>query len=365
MSRIGKKPAKNSHGREGLRRRRQRPRRRSKGKLRQQLRPEVTVTVDGGNVVVARTSEDRQGRAMHGLYRALIVNMLKGVSEGYEKKLEIVGVGYLAAVAGKTLQVRAGYANEIQMPIPEGLKVTCPDQTHVIIQGVDKQLVGQFAAEVRAIRKPEPYKGKGIRYDGEVVVARRVKPSRSMRRPPITQHNTNEHRQTVRRIAAMSRQKLLNSQRIRRRFRVRNHVKRVSTRPAAQRVPQPREHLRADHRRRVGQDACLGLVDGERLQVADEVRRQQRRGETRRQNDRRAGRGRRHQGSPRSTAVITSFTSRGGRGRRGPRRRPQLLKPNTQEPHDPSGVLVKCLTVKAEGPAATARTNEAKKSRAT
>ena len=169
MSRIGKKPAKIPTGVkvsvdagnvlvEG-----------PKGKLKQPLRPEVTVTVADGNVTVARKSDDRQGRAMHGLYRALIVNMLKGVSEGYEKKLEIVGVGYLAAVQGKVLQVRAGYANEIQVPIPEGLKVTCPDQNHVIIQGIDKQMVGQFAAEVRSIRKPEPYKGKGIRYDGEVV----------------------------------------------------------------------------------------------------------------------------------------------------------------------------------------------------
>ena len=169
MSRIGKKPAKIPAGVkvavdgnfvqvEG-----------PKGKLRQELRPEVKLAIEGGDVVVSRTEETRQGRAMHGLYRELVVNMLKGVSEGYEKKLEIVGVGYLAALAGKTLQVRAGFANEIHMPIPEGLKVTCPDQNHIVIQGIDKQMVGQFAAEVRSIRKPEPYKGKGIRYDGEVV----------------------------------------------------------------------------------------------------------------------------------------------------------------------------------------------------
>jgi large subunit ribosomal protein L6 len=169
MSRIGKKPAKIPAGVkvtvdagnvlvEG-----------PKGKLQQALRPEVKLTVADGNVTVDRTQENRQGRAMHGLYRALVVNMLKGVSDGYEKKLEIVGVGYLAAVQGKTLQVRAGFANEIHKPIPDGLKVTCPDQNHIVIQGVDKQLVGQFAAEIRSIRKPEPYKGKGIRYDGEVV----------------------------------------------------------------------------------------------------------------------------------------------------------------------------------------------------
>ena len=169
MSRIGKKPVKIPGGCkiavdggvikvEG-----------PKGKLEQSLRPEVTIGVEGGNVLVARTEETRQGRAMHGLYRALIVNMLKGVSEGYVKKLEVVGVGYLAALAGKVLQVRAGFANEIQMPIPAGLKITCPDQNHIVIEGIDKQLVGQFAAEVRAIRKPEPYKGKGVRYEGEAV----------------------------------------------------------------------------------------------------------------------------------------------------------------------------------------------------
>ena len=90
-------------------------------------------------------------------------------SKGYEKKLEVVGVGYLARVQGNKLQLRVGFANEVHKSIPTGLKVTCPDQTHIVIKGIDKQLVGQFAAEVRAVRKPEPYKGKGIRYDGEVV----------------------------------------------------------------------------------------------------------------------------------------------------------------------------------------------------
>jgi large subunit ribosomal protein L6 len=91
------------------------------------------------------------------------------VSKGYEKKLEIVGVGYLAALQKNVLQLRVGFANELQVPIPAGLTVTCPDQTHISIKGIDKQLVGQFAAEVRALRKPEPYKGKGIRYEAEQV----------------------------------------------------------------------------------------------------------------------------------------------------------------------------------------------------
>jgi large subunit ribosomal protein L6 len=141
------------------------------GKLSWGLRGEITATYDEANkqVVVTRNSDNRQARALHGLSRALIQNMVQGVTKGYEKKLEIVGVGYLAAIQKGVLQLRVGFANEVQMPIPAGLTVTCPDQTHVVIKGSDKQLVGQFAAEVRAVRKPEPYKGKGVRYDGEVV----------------------------------------------------------------------------------------------------------------------------------------------------------------------------------------------------
>jgi large subunit ribosomal protein L6 len=141
------------------------------GKLTWTLRPEVTAALDesGKNVVLARKGDTRLARALHGLSRAIVANMVEGVTKGYEKKLEIVGVGYLAAVQNNKLQLRVGFANEVQLPIPKGLTVTCPDQTHVSIKGSDKQLVGQFAAEVRAVRKPEPYKGKGIRYDGEVV----------------------------------------------------------------------------------------------------------------------------------------------------------------------------------------------------
>jgi large subunit ribosomal protein L6 len=141
------------------------------GKLDWSFRPEIAVAYDDKARVlqITRSDESRQARALHGLTRAMIANMIEGVTKGYEKKLEIVGVGYLGAVQGNTLQLRVGYANEVQKPIPAGLKVTCPDQTHIVVKGVDKQQVGQFAAEVRAVRKPEPYKGKGIRYDGEVV----------------------------------------------------------------------------------------------------------------------------------------------------------------------------------------------------
>ncbi len=141
------------------------------GKLQAEFLPIVKIAYDEAakKLVVSREQDNRAGRAAHGLTRALVRNMVVGVTQGYEKKLEIVGVGYLAALAGKVLQLRVGFANEIHKTIPTGLTVTCPDQTHIVIKGTDKQMVGQFAAEVRAVRKPEPYKGKGIRYDGEQV----------------------------------------------------------------------------------------------------------------------------------------------------------------------------------------------------
>jgi len=142
-----------------------------RGELSWEHRPEVSVRFDpdARTITVTRQNDMRHVRALHGLTRALIQNMVIGVTQGYEKRLEIHGVGYLAALAGRTLQLRVGYANELQVPIPDGLTVEVPDQQHIIIRGIDKQLVGQFAAEVRALRKPEPYKGKGIRYQGEAI----------------------------------------------------------------------------------------------------------------------------------------------------------------------------------------------------
>ena len=141
------------------------------GKLEQRLHPAVSVEVDpaGGLLSVNRADDNRVSRSVHGLTRALIANMVEGVEKGFEKKLEIVGVGYHAAIQNNVLQLRVGFANELHVPFPKGLTVTCPDQTHVSIKGIDKQQVGQFAAEVRALRKPEPYKGKGIRYENEQV----------------------------------------------------------------------------------------------------------------------------------------------------------------------------------------------------
>lgn len=149
-----------------------------KGNLTFTHRPEVSVQVDDGGAVVtvSRGADDKSSRAFHGLTRSLVANMVEGVSKGYEKKLEIIGVGYLAAISGDVLQLRVGFANELHRKIPSDLTVTCPDQTHVVVQGCDKQKVGQFAAEIRSLRKPEPYKGKGVRYQGEQV---KIKPGKS------------------------------------------------------------------------------------------------------------------------------------------------------------------------------------------
>ncbi|MEM9353202.1 MAG: 50S ribosomal protein L6 [Planctomycetota bacterium] len=171
MSRIGKKPVAIPDGVKVGVSQREITVEGKLGKLNWTHRPEVVVEVDeeGKTVNVSRPGDDRESRALHGLTRALIQNMVVGVSQGYEKKLEVHGVGYLAALAGDTLQLRVGFANEIHKKVPAGVEVTLPDQTHIVIKGADKQKVGQFAAEVRAARKPEPYKGKGIRYEGEQV----------------------------------------------------------------------------------------------------------------------------------------------------------------------------------------------------
>jgi large subunit ribosomal protein L6 len=148
------------------------------GKLQYEHRPEVSVTVDADTkqVNVSRSSDARDVRAYHGLTRSLVNNMVVGVKDGYEKRLEIVGVGYVGALQGDVLSLRVGFANEIKKKVPAGLDVSCPDQTHVVVKGCDKQMVGQFAAEVRSVRKPEPYKGKGIRYVGEHV---KIKPGKT------------------------------------------------------------------------------------------------------------------------------------------------------------------------------------------
>ena len=143
-----------------------------KGKLTLHYRSEIGVKVDeaGRQVLISRGDDERQSRALHGLTRSLIANMVEGVTSGYTKKLEIVGVGYQAQLkAANTVALQVGFANQIVLQAPPGVSVVVPDATHITISGTDKQAVGQFAAVVRKVRPPEPYKGKGIRYEGEVV----------------------------------------------------------------------------------------------------------------------------------------------------------------------------------------------------
>lgn len=140
-----------------------------KGKLEFQLPLGISLSQEDGTVTVKRATEGRSHRALHGTARSLINNMIIGVTEGYSKDLEILGVGFRAAVKGAILDLSLGKSHPILHPIPSGLTVTVADNTKVKVEGIDKQEVGQFAAEVRAYYKPEPYKGKGVRYVGEYV----------------------------------------------------------------------------------------------------------------------------------------------------------------------------------------------------
>jgi large subunit ribosomal protein L6 len=143
-----------------------------KGKLSFTHRPEIDVAFDeaGRQIIVTRHDDERVNRSLHGLTRSLVANMVQGVTSGYSKKLEIVGVGYQAQLKkANTVALQVGYANQVVLEAPPGVAVVVPDPTHITISGPDKHAVGQFAAEVRKVRPPEPYKGKGIRYEGEFV----------------------------------------------------------------------------------------------------------------------------------------------------------------------------------------------------
>jgi large subunit ribosomal protein L6 len=139
------------------------------GELKLQLTEHVEAVVEDGKVTVAPHGEARQARVMWGTTRALIANMVKGVSSGYTKSMEITGTGYRASVQGKNLELSLGYSHQVVYPIPEGIKITCERPTAIKVEGVDKRLVGQVAAEIRGFRGPEPYKGKGIRYTTEQI----------------------------------------------------------------------------------------------------------------------------------------------------------------------------------------------------
>ena len=141
----------------------------SKGKLNRALSDRITVEMKEGQVFVNRVADSKMDRAFHGLYRALINNMIKGVNEGYVKELEIIGVGFKAAVQGNTLVLNLGFSHPVNFSIPEGIKIEAPKPTQLVIKSIDKELIGKIATEIRAIYPPEPYKGKGIRYLGELV----------------------------------------------------------------------------------------------------------------------------------------------------------------------------------------------------
>jgi large subunit ribosomal protein L6 len=140
-----------------------------KGELQATVHPAITVEVAEGVVTVRRPSDQKQHRALHGLWRANIQNMVNGVSTGYAKKLELVGVGYRAEMKGQKLQLLVGFSHPILFGAPEGVKIEAPTQTTITISGIDKQLVGQVAAKIRSFRPPEPYKGKGVKYEGEYI----------------------------------------------------------------------------------------------------------------------------------------------------------------------------------------------------
>jgi large subunit ribosomal protein L6 len=140
-----------------------------RGSLEQSFSPEMRIALEDGILRVERPSDERTHRSLHGLTRTLIANMVEGVTNGYEKRLEIVGVGYRAALKDSDLEIAAGYSHPVPFRAPEGIEFEVPAPTRIVVRGIDKQLVGEIAAQIRKIRKPEPYKGKGIRYEGEHV----------------------------------------------------------------------------------------------------------------------------------------------------------------------------------------------------
>jgi large subunit ribosomal protein L6 len=140
-----------------------------KGTLNQDLSPEMRILLEDNTVRVERPSDEREHRSLHGLTRTLIANMVEGVVNGYEKRLEIHGVGYRTVLTGADLELQLGFSHPVRFPAPDGIEFEVPAPNRIVIRGIDKQLVGEVAADIRKLRKPEPYKGKGIRYEGEYV----------------------------------------------------------------------------------------------------------------------------------------------------------------------------------------------------
>ena len=140
-----------------------------RGELSATVHPDIGFEIKDNQILITRSNDEKQQRSLHGLWRALMANMIKGVTDGYSKKLELVGVGYRAEMKGKKLQLLLGFSHPILFAPPEGIKIEAPTQTNITISGIDKQLVGQVAAKIRSFRPPEPYKGKGVKYEGEYI----------------------------------------------------------------------------------------------------------------------------------------------------------------------------------------------------
>ena len=175
MSRIGKKPVTIPKGVTASVNGQEVAVKGPKGELKHVLVDDVIAKLENGGIEVAPRQDTQNARAMWGMSRTLISNLMTGVTEGFTKKLEITGVGYRAAVAGSNLQLQLGYSHDVVFQIPQGIQVVCPKPTEIVITGIDKQKVGQVAAEIRKFRPPEPYKGKGVRYAGEYILRKEGK----------------------------------------------------------------------------------------------------------------------------------------------------------------------------------------------
>jgi large subunit ribosomal protein L6 len=146
-----------------------------KGELKHVLVDDIIAKLDKGEIEISMRDDTKNARAMWGMSRTMVANLVAGVTQGFTKKLEITGVGYRAAVQGSNLQLQLGYSHDITYPIPHGIQVVCPKPTEILVTGIDKQKVGQIAAEIRQFRPPEPYKGKGVRYAGEFILRKEGK----------------------------------------------------------------------------------------------------------------------------------------------------------------------------------------------
>jgi large subunit ribosomal protein L6 len=146
-----------------------------KGELKHVLADAIVAKLDKGRIEVAIREDTKEARAMWGMTRTMVANLMTGVTEGFTRRLEITGVGYRAAVQGQTLQLQLGYSHDVNYPIPKGIQIACPKPTEIVVTGIDRQKVGQVTAEIRQFRPPEPYKGKGIKYAGEFILRKEGK----------------------------------------------------------------------------------------------------------------------------------------------------------------------------------------------